>query len=141
MLRTYDPRNVLASLGEVSLTGFADGTYIVVERTSEAFTKIVGAGGDVVRTRNRDRSGTVTVTLLASAPENDLLAGIAAEDELTGTGVRAMLVKELNGTTLASAQNAWIRKVPTVEYAKEHGTREWVIDVENLDLFVGGLAT
>lgn len=141
MLRTYDPRNVLASFGSVSITGFADGTFVNIERASDAFSKVVGAGGDVVRTRNRDRSGTVTFTLLASAPENDLLAAIAAEDELAGTGVRPIMVKELNGTTLAAAQNAWVRKVPNAEYAKEHGTREWAIDVEALDLFIGGLAT
>lgn len=141
MLRTYDPKNVLVSFGEVSLTGFADGTFVTVERASDAFSKVVGAGGDVVRTRNRDRSASVTVTLLASAPENDLLSAIAQGDELAGTGVRAVMVKELNGTTIAAAQSAWIRKVPTAEYGKEHGSREWIFDVESLDAFVGGLAT
>lgn len=141
MLRTYDPKNVLVSFGAVSVTGFADGTFVKVERDEDAFSKIVGAGGDVVRTRNRNRSGTFTFTLLASAPENDLLSAIAADDERAGTGARAVMVKELNGTTLAAGQNAWIRKLPGSEYAKEHGTREWVLDVESLDLFVGGLST
>lgn len=140
-LRTYDPKLVLVSFGAVQITGFADGTFVTVERDEDAFTKLVGAGGDVVRSRNRNRSGSVTVTLIHGAPENDLLAAIAIEDELTSTGVRALMVKEANGTTLCSGQSAWIRKHATAEYAKEAGSREWVFEVESLDMFVGGLAT
>jgi len=140
-LRTYDPKLVLISFGEVAITGFADGSFVSVDRDEDAFTKVVGAGGDVVRTRNRNRSGSVTVTLLHSAPENDLLSGIARLDETLGTGVRPVMVKEANGTTIIAAQNGWIRKLPTTEYAKESGTREWVLDVDALDSYVGGLAT
>lgn len=140
-LKTYDPKLVLVSFGEVSLTGFADGTFVNVSRDEDAFTKLVGAGGDVVRSRNRNRSGSVTVTLIHGAPENDLLAAIAQADELTGTGVRALMVKEANGTTICAGQSAWIRKSADAEYAKEAGSREWTFDVESLDMFVGGLAT
>lgn len=140
-LRTYDPKLVLVSFGAVQITGFADGTFVTVERDEDAFTKLVGAGGDVVRSRNRNRSGSITVTLIHGAPENDLLAAIAAEDELAGTGVRAAMVKEANGTTLCAGQSAWIRKSANAEYAKEAGSREWVFDVAELDMLVGGLST
>jgi hypothetical protein len=141
MLKTYDPKLVLVSFGEVAITGFAEGTFVAVARDEDAFSKLVGSGGDVVRSRNRNRSGSVTVTLIHGAPENDLLAAIAVQDELSGTGVRPVMVKEANGTTLCAGQSAWVRKSADAEYAKEAGSREWTFDVAELDMYVGGLAT
>ena len=140
-LRTYDPKLVLCSLGAIGITGFADGTFVEVSRDEDAFTKLVGAGGDVVRARNRNKSGSATFTLLASAPENDLLSALALEDELAGTGTRAFLVKEANGTTILAGQGAWVKKVATAGFGKEAGTREWIVDIAELDMTVGGLAT
>lgn len=140
-LKSYDPALVLCSLGSIGLSSFADGTFIEVSRNEDAFSELVGANGDVVRARNRNKSGTVVVTLLAGAPENDLLSALAEEDELAGTGVRPFLVKEANGTTVCSGQNAYVRKVATAGFGKESGTREWTIAVTDLEMFVGGLLT
>lgn len=136
-MANYDPGSIVVQFNGVEILGFADGTFVMAERTEDAFTKSVGAGGDVTRVRSRDRSGTVTVTLQAESPVNDLLTAIQLQDELTGLGTGEVMVKDLIGTTLVMGADAWIRKIPAVEYSKDAGTREWIIDVGTLEIFVG----
>jgi hypothetical protein len=136
---TYDPAKVLFSFAGIPVTGYAPDTFLEVERDEEAYTKQVGAAGEVVRTRNNNRGGKVTVTLMADSQTNDLLSAIAVADELTGVGVGALLGEEANGTLLFNAANAWVQKMPRVERAKEAGTVQWVFDCAELYVFVGGL--
>jgi len=138
MIKTYDAKKVIVSIGGIVLSGFADGAFVTVERDAETFTKQVGADGEVVRSRMRNTSGKVTVNLLQSSASNDLLSALWQIDEATGAGAGAFLMKDLLGTTLAEAQNAWVQKPPSVEMGKEAGDREWVFDTDALKLTVGG---
>jgi hypothetical protein len=137
--KNYDPGRVFVSFNGIRLTGFAAGTFVSAEREEDGFTKVVGSGGDTTRVRNRNRSGMVTVTLLAASPTNDLLSAVAAQDELFGLGTGPLLVKDGNGTTLLEAESAWIRKIPTTAYSKEgEDSREWIFDCAELVMAVGG---
>lgn len=136
---TYDPSLNVFSFAGLNITGYAPATYISVERNEDAFTLVVGASGEATRSHNRNRSGTVTLTLMASSQSNDALTAIALADEIGGTGVSVLFLKEANGTTLVSASNAWVKKMPVVDRAKEAGTVEWVFECEDLNIFVGGL--
>lgn len=136
--RTYDPAQVFATFAGIPINGFAEGTFISASRDEDTFTKHTGAGGDVARTRNRNKGGKVSFTLMASSPTNDLLSAQAAADELAGTGAGALLVKDGNGSTVLAAPNAWISKPPAVEFGKELGDREWTIDCDELDMVIGG---
>lgn len=136
--KNYDPKLVVASFRGIQVLGYFEGTFISVERSEDAFEKMVGAGGDVTRVRNRDQSGSVTFTLMAESVTNDLFSAVQVEDELFGTGFGALLVKNLNGTTLIESPIAWIRKLPTVEYADTASGREWIIDCAELLMLVGG---
>ena len=138
LFNNYDPGRVVASFNGIPFLGFMDGTFISAERTEDGFTMQVGAGGDVTRVRSRDTTGSVTLTLQAASPTNDLLSSIALTDELFGTGTGALMVKDLNGNTLLEAPIAWVRKLPTTEFADEASSREWVFDCANLIKFVGG---
>ncbi len=138
MFRNYDPGRVVVTFKGIRLLAPQDGTFVSAEREEDAFTKQVGSAGDVTRSRNRNISGSVTVTLQQASPTNDLLSALAEADELTGLNYGALMVKDLNGTTLLEAPNAWIRKTPTVEFAKEASGREWVFDCAQLIMNVGG---
>lgn len=137
--KTYDPKKVLFSFAGVLIQGYASGTFIEADRNEDGFTLTKGAGGEGARTMNNNRSGTVTVTLLASAQSNDALAAIAAADELSGTGVAPLFAKEFNGTMALAAANAWVKKLPKIDRAKELGEVQWVFECEDLELFAGGL--
>ena len=137
-MRQYDPKKIVITFGAVLVGGFAEGTFVNAERNEDAYETSVGAAGDVTRVRNRNRTGLVTLTLQSESPTNDLLSALHAADEASGTGVGALFIKDLNGTTFIAAESAWIRKYPGNEYADAGGNREWVIECAELEIFAGG---
>jgi hypothetical protein len=129
---------VTLSFGGQAIVGYAEGTFINTSRTEDGFSFRVGSDGNVVRSRNRNRTGSVTVTLLPSSPSNDILSTLA--DEKGGLGVYPLFIKDLSGTTLVTAPSAWVRKMAEVAFAKEASEdREWVLDCDELVIHVGGL--
>jgi hypothetical protein len=138
MFKNYDPGKVVAIFRGIPLSGFAEGTFIAGEREVDAFSKVAGARGEITRVRSRNRSGMVTITLMAESPSNDSLSAVAILDEASGLGFGPLTVKDLNGNTILSAPVAWIQKVPNVEHATDASTREWVIAVASFDVYVGG---
>lgn len=138
MAKTYSPKKVVVSYKGQILSGFADGTFVKVERASASFAKTVGADGEVARTASADRSGKVTVTLLQSSISNDLLSQNLNTDELTNLNTGPLMIKDTSGTTLVLASEAWIMGQPAPELGKELGSREWVFETGNLEMFTGG---
>lgn len=136
--KNYDPRQYSVTFAGIIVGGFMDGTFISVERTEDSYSMAVGARGDVARVRSRDKTGTVTITLQQTSPSNDLLSAQIVADELLGTGVAPLLLKDNNGTTIIQAANAWIRRPANSEQSDELSSREWAIDCAELNMVVGG---
>jgi hypothetical protein len=136
-IRTYDPGRVIVSFLGINITGYAKGTFIKAERNEDTYSLMVGAGGETARSRSRNRSGKVTITLMSSSPTNDYLSAAAAADEVAGTGVGPLQIKDLNGTSLVHGANGWIVKPAPLEEGEEITNREWVIEVDELDMLVG----
>lgn len=136
--KTYDPGEVLVACGGNILGGFSEDGVVEVERAEASFTTHVGADGEVSRTRNRNKSGTIKVKLKQTSASNDILAAYLAADELAGTGIFPATVQDLLGTTLHFGSNAWVQGQPTHTLDKEEGTVEWTIAVGDLDMNVGG---
>ncbi len=136
--RTYDPGEMHASVSGISVSAWGPDTFLEAEFNEDAFIPAMGAGGEAARARSRDQSGRVRFTLLASSPENDLLSALAIIDRTRGEGVGPLFVKDNLGTTIISAQNAYIIKMPDIEYSREVGTRTWEFYCPVLDVFEGG---
>lgn len=137
-LRTYDPKKVTVVIGGVPMSGFADGTFLSIIRSEDAFTKVTGADGDTSRAKSNNRDGEATLTLLQTSPSNDILTGFAQLDERENGGVVSFTVKDLSGRSTFVSAFAWIRKLPDSEYGKEISDREWVFELADMDMFVGG---
>lgn len=137
-MATYSPKDTILTFCGYPITGFGEGTFIVVERDEEAFKKVVGAGGEVSRTANCNFAGKVTITLGQTSPDNAILSSLQRQDEQFHTGVGPLLIKDLNGTTLVSAMSAWVQKPAKIEFAKEQKDREWTIDCGSMVDIVGG---
>jgi hypothetical protein len=137
MLRTYDPKKVSLSVGGVPLSGYADGSFISVEMSNDAWSKSVGADGQTTRAKSNDKSGTITVTFAQSSASNDYLSSLALLDEKVNLGVRPAHLADVNGTTILMAPFAWVRKLPSSEFSKEVSNREWALDCADLNMFVG----
>lgn len=140
-VRSYDPKMILTTVGALPMTGFADGTFLKVEMNEDAFSLQVGADGEAARSRSNNNSAKITITLLQTSPANDLLSALYASDRLIPgrTGIVPLMIKDLLGTTLFAAVSCWITKVAPAEYAKEAGSREWVLETDDLQVaYVGG---
>lgn len=135
---TYAAQLVQVVFQGNTITGYGDGDFCKISRDEDAFHKVVGADGIASRSRNGNLGGSVEITIQSTSPSNGVLSTIAELDEVVGTSVGSCFVKDVGGTTLWSAQNAWIKKRPEVTFAKEQNTRVWVIDCDALIGHVGG---
>lgn len=138
-VRNYDPKNVSVIVGGTSIKGFTDGTFIMAERSEQMWNMKVGVDGIATRAKSNNRSGKVTITLHQSSASNDFLSGLAIADELApgGTGGVPLLIRDNNGTTLATAATAWVNKLANSEFGKEVANRVWVLETDTLVMNVG----
>jgi len=58
-VRTFDPAQVVILLGGAPMSGFADGTFITIERETDTFQKESGADGVISRIKMNDKSTLV----------------------------------------------------------------------------------
>lgn len=58
-MKTYDPSQVVATVGGRPLAGFAPGTFIEAERAEDAYSMTVGIDGEGTRSKSNNKSGTV----------------------------------------------------------------------------------
>jgi hypothetical protein len=137
-VRTYDPKKCIVIIGGIPMGGFADGTFVMVERSNDAFTKVSGADGGVSRAKSNDISGTLTLTLAQTSPSNDILSGFAQLDEQSNNGVVPLAITDLGGRTTCVSGFGWVKKFPSIENGKEISNREWVLDCADLNIFIGG---
>ena len=139
-VKLYDPASVIVAFGPNELSGFAEGTMVRVERDEDTFTKKVGVDGECTRTRNMNRCGSVSVMLMATSSSNLVLSALHNADELASNGVSVLplIIKDNAGYSLHVAKEAWIRKPPASEHAKEAPEREWVFDTGPMTTVEGG---
>ena len=138
--RTYDPGQVDLNVGGRDITGYADGTFIDVERNVDQTTLVVGADGESTVALSQNRSGKFTITLQQSSPSNDYLNSLCNALEARSGGFVPVLVKDNNGTTLAAAKKAWVVKRAKASFGKDVENREWILESGNLALDIGGSA-
>lgn len=135
---TYNPKQVILTIGGIPISGYAEGTFINVERDEDSFSKYVGSDGEVSRARTNNNSGTLTLTLAQTSNSNLILSGILQEDELRGDGIVPVIIKDASGQSVAFAAEGWIKKPASNEYSNEVGSREWTIDLAKVSIFTGG---
>ncbi len=139
-VRTYDPKAVIITIGNVPISGFSDGTFLEIARDEATWTKVVGADGYVTRGKTNNFTGTMTLTLKQSSPSNDVLSTFMALDEVSGTGIVPILVKDLSGNSTYFTAQGWVRQFATSTFGKDINDREWTIDLADVDIFVGSNA-
>lgn len=137
-VRTYDPNQVIVTFMGVPITGFAEGTFVDIKPSGDAFTKSRGADGGIDRTNNNVFDYEVALTLKQTSPSNEVLSAALAADRLSNAGTGILVVKDNNGTSLFTAAQAWIRKEPDQPWAEKLGTREWTFDTGVAANLVGG---
>ena len=137
-MKTFDPKGVSIVMGAGIITGFADGTFVTVEKVEDAFTETAGPDGEVVRVASNNPLSIVTLVLMQSSDSNSFLSAIHQLDIRTGKGVVPFALKEIEGDTVAFSGASYVRKMANIEYGKEVSNREWTIVLAESEMFVGG---
>lgn len=137
-VKTFDPKMVVITFGVIPISGYAEGTFVSVNRSGDAFAKSKGAGGDVERINRNQGDFEVTVTLQQTASTNAELSAALAADQVTNAGVFPLTIKDLLGKTLFFAPQAWIRKDPEWEDGDDLNSRAWTFDTGIGANLVGG---
>lgn len=140
-MATYDPQSVIVTVFGTPISGFADGEFVKAERNSDAVATVIGADGEGTRVRSANKSGKVTITLRDASPSNDVLRGYAKLDEQRMPGGRGPVkITDMSGSTLVSAADAWITKMPGVAKGKDAVSTAWVFETFSLNILPGGNA-
>ena len=134
---TYDPKQVIVTIGGVPMSGFSDGTFLEIDRNEPTWNVVVGADGLVTRGKTNNFTGTVTFTLKQSSPSNDVLSGLMAIDEATNRGVFPILVKDLSGNSIYFGGRCWVTQYANSTFGKDISDRQWVLMMDEADMFVG----
>ena len=137
-VRTYDPKLVIITFGAVIFSGYAEGTFVAITQNGDSFEKVRGADGGVDRVNKNANDYSVAITLKRTSLTNDALSAIAIADKQANSGKYPLTVKDLNGTSLFFAEQAWIGKEPDPEDADTISNREWRIDTGPAAQFIGG---
>ena len=135
---TYDPAKHFLIIGGVPITGFQDGSDIVLERDAEVFTKQVDIDGQSVTfNKTNNRMATLTFTLSDGNSNNDFLSGINIDFETGSGGVVPVMVKDGNGRSVATGSGS-AQTVPAMGGGRESSGKEWVLGLGQTSIFHGG---
>jgi hypothetical protein len=146
VLKKYNPKKInggwspsLANGGTqaIQFLGYMDGTFVEIEFAEDAVTTHVGSQGDVSLVLNANQMATVTVTLIQGSPTNDQLSQQVPNASLGILPTGSFSLSDLNGTTLVSGANAFIRKTAKIEFGKSITGRQWVFVIPQAQIFVG----
>lgn len=125
--KTYNPKDITIALGNHIVTGYADDSFVTIDPNGGGITKKVGCDGEVVRSIDPDDTYVVKISLLQSSATNSWLQNMNNMDKKTGDGMFPILIKDLKGEMVFSAEDAWAVKPASRGYGKESGNREWEI--------------
>lgn len=127
-------------VGGFIISGFAEDEVIKIARDDDAFIKTVGVSGEVARRTNFNQSGMITITLMQSSASNDDLSALASVDYATRgiAGAVPVIMKDQSGRSLFVSPFGWVKKFPDSSFAKNPGSREWIIDCSTLLISIGG---
>lgn len=124
-----------------TVTGFADGTFVSMERLVPTSEPYQGVGDNAfARTKRRVTAMSVTITLHQTSPSNTLLQALQnADAQAQGNEwVFACTIKDTSGQTVLSSKNAIIAAPANANFGSTIDTRDWVIHMFGSDLFIGG---
>jgi len=126
-LKTYDAKGCTITLDGIIMMDFADGDFIQVSGMSENFEAVQGADGSENRNNKNITGCDVSIIISQTSLSNDLLSAKHIADKLTNSGVGAFLFKDINGTSIVSSGQAYIKGFADMNNGNALSTRTWMI--------------
>lgn len=137
---SYNPSEVIVTVGGVLVDGFSDGDFLTVRRAEELYFNRVGADGEVARARNANKMGEFEFRLMQTSKANRLLSVYFNLEDLGNDALRSIPITVLDGsgTSLAVATQCWAKQMPDMMFNKNITERIWIFSAADLKIFHGG---
>jgi len=138
---TYNANEITISFANANIDGgFGDGEFLRIEKESDDTVDVAGTGGDVAVSPTNDDRATVTITLLSTSEQNDVLSAIREAGRATPTGVAIgpFFVQDRLGRGIWEGVAAWIQKPPVATFDRAATSREWTLRVAQMERTDGG---
>lgn len=131
-MTTYDPKQVLLTVGGAIIDGYAPGTFINVEQQADMWSMQVGASGEGQFSKSNDESALITITLMPGSIGNAILESMRQADLIGNLGARPLTISDPSTLTQHIATSARVMRSPTRVYSTEAQGVEWVLGTLNL---------
>jgi len=126
-LKTYNLKEVILTVNGIPVSGFGDGDAVTVEFSEEAWTMVVGADGEVTRSRTNNESGSFQVTLMQTSEANGIFQQWMQQDKLFGRALVGVTLTDTTRGEVIAATQCWIEQTPSREFNRDAGSRVWTI--------------
>jgi hypothetical protein len=120
-LKTYDPSEVVVAVGGALLASW---NQVTAEFAEDQNLMSTGTTGETTRTKNANRTGTVTINIPQTSTDNAILNALA----LTNSVVNVSIVDK-SGTIVITIPEGVFQKVPNIVLGKDaaDGSRDWLL--------------
>lgn len=126
-IKTYNPKEITIALGNHIVTGFAEDSFVQIDPNGDGVTKKVGCDGEVARSLSPDSTYVIKIVVMQTSETNSFLQERHAQDKKEGNGMFPVLIKDLKGGLVFSADSGWAVRPASRSYGREVGNREWEI--------------
>lgn len=130
---TYNPKKNIIIYGAKQLTGFAEDDMITIKPLGDGMQIFSGADGEVGRSIDPNSTYEVTVSLAMSSKSNDYLSNCFNKDRKTGNNMLPLIIKDLSGSTLFFAKQAWIKNFPESKRGRKISNQDWTFNTGQVD--------
>lgn len=123
---TYNPKMLVIVYGSREVDGFAEDDMVIIKPLGEGTQIYSGADGSVGRSMDPNQTYEVTIALATTSKTNDYFSNVYNLDRSTGRGILPLTIKDLSGTTVFQANQAWITNFPEHKRGRKIEAQEWV---------------
>lgn len=139
MALTYDPKRIMIIFGGKQITGMAEDDMVTINPLGEGMQIFVGADGEVARSIDPNECFEVTISLSTASKSNDYFSNMYNLDRENGGGIAPLLIKDLSGSTMFFAKEAWVQNFPEATRGRTVATQSWTLNTGKVDSpIVGG---
>ena len=137
MPKTYDPEQVNVIVSGQSLEGFAEGSFITAQMTSQLWTYHKGRDSrDGARVKDPNLHGNITFLLLQTSPSNNTLQNFIGNARNRDSDAFTLYIINSEGGEEVRAEVAWIVGEPQLVMIKAGlEARQWTIESGDLRIF------
>lgn len=128
-LMAYDPSEVTLLLGGWSPYGFASDTKITVTKTGDVVAPYSGTDGDVSLALQRNKLGTLTLSLQATSGANDVLAAFHSQMYITREVAFPVYMEDPRGFIINTI--GWIQGQGENTVGAEVTSIDWTIGLKD----------